>query len=79
MQTRTADHIYEQLKTLRYQLEQLSEQGRIVMSKDSLNTGNQNTKAATMEALAGMDQAINALVWMETIATTDGEYPVLKD
>jgi hypothetical protein len=30
-------------------------------------------------ALAGLDDAIDATAWMETLATVDGEYPILRE
>ena len=77
-EVRTADDIYQALGTLRFQLEQLSEQGRIVMSRDSSNKEHPDSRAAISAALAGLDQAREAIAWMETMATVDGDYPVLK-
>ncbi len=78
MEVRTASDIYEQLKTLRYQLGQLADQGRIVMGTDDL-VPVKDSKQATAAALAGLDAAIDATCWMETLATTEGEYPALRD
>lgn len=78
MEVRTASDIYEQLKTLRYQLGQLANQGRLVMGTDDL-VPVKDSKQATRTALQGLDAAIDATAWMETLATTDGEYPVLRD
>jgi hypothetical protein len=78
MEVRTASDIYEQLKTLRYQLAQLVDQGRIVMGTDDLVPVKDSRQAAAA-ALAGLDAAIDATCWMETLATTDGEYPLLRD
>jgi hypothetical protein len=78
MEVRTASDIYEQLKTLRHQLGQLADQGRIVMSRDGLNSRHDSAQAMA-EALGGLDAAIDATCWMETLATTDGEYPLLED
>lgn len=78
METRHAADIYEQLKTLRYQLEQLARDGRIVMGTDDL-VPIKDSQEATAAALAGLDQAIDATCWMETLATVDGEYPPLRD
>ncbi|WP_258805744.1 hypothetical protein [Pseudarthrobacter sp. NS4] len=36
-----------------------------------------DSRLATASALAGLDAAIAATTWMETLATTDGEYPAL--
>jgi hypothetical protein len=78
METRNASDIYEQLKTLRYQLEQLADSGRIVMSRDELNSRH-DSQEALAEAFGALDSAIDATCWMETLATVDGEYPVLED
>lgn len=76
MTTRASD-LYDQLKTLRFQLEQLTHEGRIVMTRDSMNKDYQDSEQAIKAALAGLDQAINATCWMETLATLDGTYPEL--
>jgi hypothetical protein len=76
METRTVAHLHEQLKTLRDQLAQLADQGRIVMATDDL-VPVKDSRQATASALAGLDAAIAATTWMETLATTDGEYPAL--
>ena len=75
---RTADDIYQAVGILRGQLEQLAEQGRIVMTQDRHNTGHRDSARAIAAALAGLDQARDAMVWMETLATMDGEYPMLR-
>ncbi len=74
-----ASEIYDQLKTLRIQLEQLTEEGRIVMARDSLNRNYPEVSGATTAALAGLDQTINATAWMETLPTLDGDYPPLNE
>lgn len=74
--TRAAD-IYDQLRTLRNQLEQLAGEGRIVMATDDLNKWHSSNEAISA-ALGGLDEAIAATTWMETLATTDGEYPPLR-
>lgn len=55
MENCSAADLYEYLKMLRYQLEQLNEQGRIVMSRDSYNKGRHDSAAATRGALAGLE------------------------
>lgn len=35
-------------------------------------------RQAARNALEGLDAAIDATAWMETLATTDGEYPPLR-
>lgn len=74
-----ASQIYTQLQTLYRQLEQLDRQGRIVMTRDSLNKDFPDSKHAATIALQSIEQAINATCWMETLATTDGTYPPLGD
>lgn len=74
-----ASEIYDQLKTLRFQLEQLTEQGRIVMTQDKYNEDHRETAGAAAAALAGLNQAINATTWMETLPDLSGDYPQLKD
>jgi hypothetical protein len=76
MDTRDTTDIYEALKTLRDQLAQLAIDGRIVMTESSQNTRHDST-LATAEALAGLDAAIKATYWMETLRTLDGDYPLL--
>ena len=74
-----ASQIYTQLQTLYRQLEQLDQQGRIVMTRDSLNKDFPDSKHAATAALQSIEQAINATCWMETLPTTDGTYPPLGD
>ncbi|MDO2934148.1 hypothetical protein Q2T94_07545 [Paeniglutamicibacter sulfureus] len=75
---RTASDIYEQLKTLRWQLDKLGEAGRIVMTRDRHNTDRTESGPALRDALAGLDRAIDATTWMETLAVVEGGYPVLE-
>ncbi|GAA4371592.1 hypothetical protein [Paeniglutamicibacter cryotolerans] len=77
--TTRASEIYDQLKTLRFQLEQLGNEGRVVMARDGMNADHPDSAAAVTKALAGLDQAIDATCWMETLATVNGTYPELKD
>lgn len=74
-----ASQIYTQLQTLYRQLERLDQQGRIVMARDSMNKEFLDSKQAATIALQGIEQAINATCWMETMATTDGIYPPLGE
>lgn len=74
-----ASEIYDQLRTLRFQLEPQGNEGRILMSRDGMNDGHQDSVAAVSAALAGLDAAIDATCWMETLATMEGTYPELKD
>lgn len=77
-ETRHAADIYEQVKTLRFQLEQLAGEGRLVMSTDDLNQVKYSMQA-TASALAGLDAAIDATCRMETLSTVGGEYPVSRN
>ncbi|MGP5288029.1 hypothetical protein [Glutamicibacter arilaitensis] len=74
-----ASQIYSQLQTLYRQLERLDQQGRIVMARDSMNKDFPDSKQAATTALQGIEQAINATCWMETLATTEGTHPPLGD
>jgi hypothetical protein len=76
-EVRTAADIYQRLQTLRAQLEQLVGEGRIVMSTDDLATFTES-KWATGVALAGLDAAIGAMCWMDTVRDVDGEDPPLS-
>lgn len=49
------------------------------MATDGLNQDYPASAPAIAAALAGLDQAIDATCWMETVATVDGHYPELKD
>ena len=63
---RTAEDVYRALGTLRFQLEQLAGQGRILMTRDKHNTDHPDSAGAVA-------------AWMETLATPTGGYPVLPD
>ncbi|MBB2997512.1 hypothetical protein [Paeniglutamicibacter cryotolerans] len=76
MNTR-ASGIYGQIRELRDQLDALAREGRIVMGTDSLNDQHTETASAVSAALSGLDQAIEATCWMETMATLEGTYPEL--
>lgn len=66
---RNASEIYEDLKNLANELEDLAGAGRIVMSTDSWNKDYPETKSAVTHALASLQEAINATCWMETLPT----------
>jgi len=74
----SADDIRENLKEALSQLELLQEQGRIVMAEDSLNSGWTDTTAAITAALAGLELAVDATCWMQTLPNSTGEYPSLS-
>lgn len=65
--TRNASEIYDDLKALANELEDLAASGRITMSTDSWNQDHRDTKQAVTQALAALQQAINATCWMETL------------
>lgn len=74
----SADDIRENLKEALSQLELLQEQGRIVMAEDSLNSAWTDTTAAITAALAGLERAVDATCWMQTLPNNTGEYPSLS-
>lgn len=65
--TRNASEIYDDLKALANELEDLAASGRITMSTDSWNKGYPETKQAVSQALAALQVAIDATCWMETL------------
>ena len=65
--TRNASDIYEDLKNLANELEELAHAGRITMSTDSWNKDYLESKPAVDHALAALQEAINATCWMETL------------
>lgn len=65
--TRNASDIYDDLKALANELEDLAASGRITMSTDSWNKDYPETKQAVSQALAALQVAINATCWMETL------------
>jgi len=75
---RTALGLHEALKTLHRQLGQLQATGRIVMTHDAHNTDWPDSVPALEAALQGIDLAIGATMWMETLAVPDGGYPTLQ-
>lgn len=69
--TRNASEIYDDLKALANELEDLAASGRITMSTDSWNKDYPETKQAVSQALAALQVAINATCWMETLPATE--------
>jgi len=65
--TRNASEIYDDLKDLANELEQLAASGRITMSTDAWNKEHRDTKQAVDHALNALQEAINATCWMETL------------
>ena len=74
----SADDIRENLKEALGQLELLQEQGRIVMAVDSLNSDWTEAAAAVRAALAGLELAVDATCWMQTLPNSAGAYPSLS-
>lgn len=73
----SADDIRENLKEAFSQLQVLHEQGRIVMADDSLNSDWTNTAVAVTAAFGGLELALEAIYWMQTLPNSDGDYPLL--
>ncbi|WP_121866268.1 hypothetical protein [Glutamicibacter nicotianae] len=69
--TRNASEIYEDLKALANELEDLAATGRITMSTDSWNKDYPDTKQAVSHALDALQEAINATCWMETLPSPE--------
>lgn len=65
--TRNASEIYDNLKALANELEDLAASGRITMSADSWNKDYPEAKQAVSQALAALQVAIEATCWMETL------------
>lgn len=68
---RNASEIYDDLKALANELEDLAASGRITMSTDSWNKNHGDTEQAVSQALAALQEAINATCWMETLPATE--------
>ncbi|MGV2854355.1 hypothetical protein ACNPON_10330 [Glutamicibacter sp. AGC13] len=64
---RNASEIYEDLKTLANELEDLAATGRITMSTDPWNKDYPDTKQAVSQTMNGLQTAIDATCWMETL------------
>lgn len=69
--TRKASEIYDDLKALANELEDLAVTGRITMSSDLWNKDYPETKQAVSQALAALQVAINATCWMETLPASE--------
>lgn len=69
--TRKASEIYDDLKALANELEDLAVTGRITMSSDSWNKDYPETKQAVSQALAALQVAINDTCWMETLPASE--------
>ena len=73
--TRNASEIYDDLKALANELEDLAATGRITMSTDSWNKDYPEMKQAVSQALAALQVAINATCWMETLSEAEPTAP----
>ncbi len=73
----TADGIRENIKAALTQLEILKAQGRVVMTRDPYNRDWPDTATALTAAIDGLERAVDAMHWMETLPHTDGGYPPL--
>ena len=69
--SRNASEIYDDLKALANELEDLAATGRITMITDSWNKDYPETKQAVSQALAALQVAINATCWMETLPAAE--------
>lgn len=77
--TKTAADLYEQLKIIYRQLEQLGEAGRVVRMEADRHNEYPDATHALMTALESIETAINATCWMRTEPDDSGEYPELRD
>lgn len=73
----SANEIRKNIRESLRQLLDLQEQGRIVMTRDRFNTDWPDSATALAEAIKGLEHAMDAMYWMETIphprsATTSG-------
>jgi hypothetical protein len=75
----SADDIRENLKEALSQLQLLQEQGRLVVAEDSLNPDWTNIAAAVAAAFDGLELAMDATYWMQTLPDDTGDYPPLSD
>jgi len=69
--TRNASEIFDDLKALANELEDLAKTDRITMSTDSWNKDYPDTKQAVSYALDALQAAINATCWMETLPSPE--------
>lgn len=63
----TADEIRHHVREALRQLVTLQEQGRIVMAQDRYNTDWPDSAPAISEAIKGLEHAVDAMYWMETL------------
>jgi hypothetical protein len=61
------------------QLIELREQGRVVMTRDRYNTDWTDSGQALDAAIGSLEQALDAMLWMETLPHVDGGYPPLVE
>jgi hypothetical protein len=61
------------------QLIELREQGRVVMTRDRYNTDWTESGQALDAAIGSLEQALDAMLWMETLPHVDGGYPPLVE
>lgn len=71
----SASEIRANIRDALHELQILREQGRIVMTQDRYNTDYPDSALATEEAIRGLELAMNATQWMETLPHPDGGYP----
>jgi hypothetical protein len=74
-----ANDIRNNIRDALLELQILHEQGRIVMTQDRYNTDFPDSAVATKEALQGLELAMNATHWMETLPHPDGGYPRISE
>jgi hypothetical protein len=75
----SANDIRNNIRDSLRELHILHEQGRIVMTQDRFNTDYPDSAHAIDEALRGLELAMNATHWMETLPHPDGGYPALSE
>ena len=74
----SANDIRNRIRESLQQLLLLQEQGRIVMTRDRYNTDWPDSVHALNEAIRGLELAMSATHWMETLPQPDGRYPTLQ-
>ncbi|WP_157887843.1 hypothetical protein [Frondihabitans sp. PAMC 28766] len=72
-----ADDIRHDIRDALARLQLLEGQGRVVMTKDRLNTDWPEPTAALTAAIDALDLPMSATTWMETLPHIDGGYPPL--
>jgi hypothetical protein len=68
----TANAIRQNIRECLRQLLELQEQGRIVMTQDRFNTDWPDSATVLTEAIAGLERAMDAMYWMETLPHPHG-------